>query len=181
MKILINLENSDDFREIQIELTDSLETLKYILEAEFSIPFLEQDIKFDAKPLINDQEKISTFKISENDIIILAKKPKNQSSLASVFDETMKLLKQNKPIATNLGNSGFSSGFNEKLAFDLKVKQETKEMRDHYSKSPGDLAVLFNTDPKFAEAICAGDDLFLEDFIRKRMEKYMEQRKKKGR
>ena len=176
MKILINLENTDDFREIQIEPNDTLETLRYILEAEFSIPYVEQDIKYDGKSIVNDQQTITSFKITENDIVILAKLQKNQSSLASVFDETMKKLKQNKPIASN---TGFNTPFNEKMALDMKVKQESKEIQEQYTKNPGDLAVLFNTDPKLAEAICAGDQLYLENFIRGRLEKMMENRKKK--
>ena len=176
MKILINLENSEDFREIQIEPNDTLETLKYIIEAEFSIPYVEQDIKYEEKSLVNYQQYISSFKISENDILILCKHKKNTgSSLVSAFDDVMKKLKENKPLA----NTGFNTVQNEKLAMDLKVNHESKQIQEHYTKNPGDLAVLFNTDPQLAEAICAGDQVYLQDFIRKRMEMMMEKKKKK--
>ncbi len=177
MKILINLENTEDFREIQIDSHDTLETLKYIIEAEFEIPFIEQDIKFNDKSLFGDMQYISAFNILENDILILNRKKQNQS-IASVFDETMKKLKENKPLLNNQSNSDFNPFFNQKQTIEFQAKNESKQLKEHYTKNPGDLAVLFNTDPKLAEAICAGDDLFLEDFIKKRIEKYTQMKLK---
>jgi DNA damage-inducible protein 1 len=176
MRLLINLENTDDIRDIVIETNDSLETLRYIIEAEFAIPFIEQEIKFEGKVLNGDSQKIATFKVNENEILIISRRQKSQT-LASVFDETMKKLKENKPVNNQQSNL-FNPAFNEKMAIDMRVKQESKQLKDHYNNSPGDLAVLFNTDLKLAEAIVGGDDLFLEDFIRKRLEKMIEKKKK---
>ena len=73
MKILVNLENTEEFREFEINQSEPLEMLKYIIEAEFNIPFGEQEIIFNSASLKNEQSTISSYNIKENDIVIVRK------------------------------------------------------------------------------------------------------------
>jgi DNA damage-inducible protein 1 len=74
MRILVNLENTEDFRDIFVEENEPIESLKYIIEAEFCIPFAEQELKFENKVLANDSLSLRDFKVKEEDVLIVAKR-----------------------------------------------------------------------------------------------------------
>jgi len=74
MRLMLNLENTDDFREFEISDEDTIETLKYIAEAEFAIPFNDQEIFHNTKILKEDSQTLKSCSICENDMIILRKK-----------------------------------------------------------------------------------------------------------
>jgi DNA damage-inducible protein 1 len=193
MRILVNLENTDEFREIHVEENEPLVNLKYIIEAEFSIPFSEQDLKYENKRLLNDQLMFKEYKIKEDEIIVLTRKNipnnfnnannqisslnntglniTNHNSLTSIFDNTMKMLKSNPA-----SNSNRSSEF----LLESKVQSQSKYLKDYYINKPDELNMLFNTDSEMAEVIVSEDDKKLSDLIRRRITKYEDKKRKES-
>lgn len=188
MKLLINLENTEDFREFEFSEADTLETLKYICEAEYSIHFIEQQILHNGSIVSNDHETLQNLNIRENDMITLRKNRKsknlnlsannpttntnNFSDLGSVFDNTMKILKNNKNIpSSNQNNFGYNRNPIEFSNFsqDQRVKAEMKNIKDLYLNNPDQLNYLFSTDQKLAEMIVSGDENKLEELIKNRI------------
>lgn len=95
MKIMINFNNTELYKEIYIEDYVPLENLKYIIEAEFEIPYLDQELKFEGKILDNDLITLQDYKIKENDVLIISKKHKLPqahipNNIGSLFDNAMK-------------------------------------------------------------------------------------------
>ena len=191
MRILVNLENTDEFKEIHVEENEPLESLKYIIEAEFSIPFLEQDLKFENIRLSNDKLMFKEYKIKEDEIIVLVRKNNlnnfnnqtsslntntglnitNNNSISSIFDNTMKMLKSNP--ATN-------SNRNSEFLLESKVQSQSKYYKDYYINKPDELNMLFNTDSEMAEMIVSMDDKKLSDLIRRRITKYEDRKRKES-
>jgi len=186
MRILVNLENTEKFREIYAEENEPLENLKYIIEAEFNIPFSEQEIKFEGKVLDNDRKLFRDYNVREDEILVINRKklnmnmginlnPNTNMNLSSIFDNTMKMIKQNPnlPPQNNLGG-----GLNNLFSFDSRVKNEAKHIREFYVNKPDELNMLFNTDPELAEIIVSMDDKKLEDLVRGRLTKIEEKKRR---
>ena len=135
MRILINLENTDNIVELYVEPTDTLESLKYIIEAELSIPFSTQQLKYQDRILANDMSQILSHNILEDDIIVVCKaQPRPQMNLGNmnlsqIFDNTMKM------INNQTDNS-----------FKLKVKMQCQQLKQNYLNNPGEMSILFSTD-----------------------------------
>ncbi len=196
MRLMLNLQNTDDFREFEISEEDTIETLKYIAEAEFSIPFNDQEIIHNTKTLREDAKTLKSCNISENDMIILRKKliiSANQqqpqaNNLASVFDTTMQMLR-NKPVNANLTNnsSSNSNNFNSGNLFgsqfsnasqDLRVKSEISNLKDLYLTNPDQLNYLFSIDNLLAEALVSGNESKLEEIVKGRIKDYDSKKQK---
>ena len=114
MRLVLNLENTDDFREFEISDEDKIETLKYIAEAEFGIPFNDQEIIHNAKFLKEDSKTLKSCSINENDMIILRKKlslgnfnfgslSQNTSANTNNINNN-NLINTQQPQASNLGS-----------------------------------------------------------------------------
>lgn len=173
MLILVNLELTEEFKEIFVDENTDIESLKYIIEAEFNIPFVDQEIKFEGSILTNST-LIKNTKIKENDIIIVSKKihkpiitnnnnnrTQNTSNIGSIFDQAMNALKSNQ---NNLMTN--------------RVKNECQRLKEFYLNNPDDLSMLLNTDVKLAEAILSNNDPLLETIIGERINKYETERSK---
>jgi hypothetical protein len=196
MKILVNLENTEDFREFQLEFNETLENLKYIIEAEYNIPYSEQEIKFEGKILSNDKLRLQDFNYKEYEILVVSKKKlgdnlsqilnqitgnrnnatsKNPNSnmhnlsAGNIFDNAMKTIKQNQ--GSNVGNFNMFS-------FEARVKNECKNLKERFLSSPDDLSLLFSTDIELAETIVSQDDKRLEELVRSRLQKIDDKMKK---
>jgi DNA damage-inducible protein 1 len=192
MKILVNLENTEDFREFQLDYDEPIENLKYIIEAELNIPYGEQDIKFEGKILSNDKLRLRDFNYKEDEILVVSRKrlganlsqilnqiSTNRSSgvannsnsnsqslsLGNIFDNAMKTIKQNP------GNLSMFS-------IDARVKNECKNLKERFFTSPDDLSVLFTTDIELAETLVSQDDKRLEELVKTRLQKIEEKMKK---
>lgn len=203
MKILINLENTDDFREFDISADDSLETIKYISEAEFGLLYNEQEIVHNGVILKDDKKTLKDINVNENDIIVLRKKlnfgnfnfggnsgisgntsgiAKTRSNdLGSIFDNTMKILKNNRnnpipnPNANSTSNSMYPNlldGMFSNASQDLRIKSEINNIKDIYLSNPDQLNYLFNIDNTLAEALVSGDDKKLEEIVKGRIKDY---------
>jgi DNA damage-inducible protein 1 len=177
MRLLINLENTDDIRELYIEAHDTLETLKYIIEAEFQIPFLQQEVKYQGNVLKNDQSQIKIFNIPEDEIVVVAKKtfstPATNTtttgnlSLSQIFDSTMKMI-NTQP-----------QGNNTDYFKQMQVKNECIKLKQHYLNNAGEMSILLHQDKELAELIIAGDDKGLEGLIGKRINSFHDKEKEK--
>lgn len=193
MRLLVNLENTDEYKELSIENNDTVETLKYIIEAEFNVPFLEQELKCENVHLDNNQAYISAYKLKDDDLLLLSKKKggnpmsnfnmpigggvQNNNintgfNLSKVFDDTMKMIKSNPQ------PQGGSNNNMMKFSFDMRVKNESKAIKDHYLSQSDELSLLFTTDPELAEVVVSEDIQRLEDLVRKRMTKHDEKKKR---
>jgi hypothetical protein len=194
MRILINLENTDDIREIYIEDFETVESLKYLIEAEFNIPFSVQELKYDNKVIDNNKIQIKSTKIIEDEIVVVGKKKitsnignSNQSTglgnlnISKIFDDAMKIIKTN-PTQSNQNQPNPNllnfPNFNQQYNIDNKVKSECKQLKELYINNPDELNYLFNTDVDLAETLVSMDDKKLEELVKKRITKYEEKKKK---
>jgi len=171
MKILVNLENTEDFREFEINKDDQLEILKYIIEAEFNIQYKEQEIVFNSNILNNDQKTVGSYNISENDLIIVRKsKAKN---IGSAFDKIMGNINKNRI-------SGAKADDLLKNISNIRVKNECQRLKTYYTTNPSEMSVLLNTDEELANAILTESDEILEKLIKSRIDKFEEKKKKEN-
>jgi DNA damage-inducible protein 1 len=210
MRLMLNLENTDDFREFEISDEDTIETLKYIAEAEFAIPFNDQEIFHNAKLLKEDSKTLKTCSINENDMIILRKKQSlgnlnfgslsqkssantnninnniinpqqpQGNNLASVFENTMQMLRNNRGNAnlpTNNSGNPFGGMFSNDSQ-DLRVISEISNIKDLYLNNPDQLNYLFSIDNVLAEALVSGDEKKLEELVKGRIQDYDAKKKK---
>jgi len=179
MRVLINLEDSDDIREVYLDLDQPLEMLKYLIEAEFNITINNQTILYENKILENDKFTLINYNIKEDEIIVVRNKQTiknnnnkknnigshniNTNNISKIFDDTMKMLKYPQ----NLTNS-----------FESRVRFESIRIKEFYINNPVELNILFNTDPDLAEVIVSMDDKRLEELLRTRMTKIEDKKKK---
>jgi DNA damage-inducible protein 1 len=168
MKLLVNLENTEDFREFDITIDDPLEILKYIIEAEFNIQFKDQEVMWNNQILSNDKKTINGFNIKENDIIIVRKaKAKN---IGSAFDNIMKNIDQNCM-------SGSKADDMMKNISGYRVKNKCRRLSKYYLSTPSEMSILLNTDEKLANAILTESEEILEKLVKGRMDKYEAKKK----
>ena len=199
MRILINLENTDDIREIYIEAHETVESLKYLIEAEFGIVFSQQILKCDNKTIFNFGSPISSTNIKEDEIVVVAKKQnlndvsKTNSgpglgnfNISKIFDDTMKKIKTNTVAQTTNTNSNNSNLFNfpnfqnihYQTNLDNRIKNESKKLKEFYINNPDELNYLFNTDPELAEILVSNDEQRLQENVKKKIIKMEEIQKK---
>jgi len=202
MKLLLNLENTDDFREFEISDEDTVETLKYIAEAEFGIAFNDQDIIHNSKFLKEENKTLKSCNIKENDMIVLRKKinlgnfnfsnnNKNKingnlnnqpraNNLGSIFDDTMKMLKNNRgnPNALSNTSGNLLGNMFSNTSQDLRVKSEITNIKEMYLSNPDQLNYLFSIDNTLAEALVSGNDKKLEEIIKGRIQEYDSKKQK---
>jgi len=171
MKILVNLEDTEDFREFEINNLEPLEMLKYIIEAEFNLPYKEQEIVFNSIVLTNDQQSINNYNIKENDLVVVRKtKPKN---LGSAFDNIMK----------NIGKNRMSGSKADELLKNIggyRVKNECQRLKTYYTTNPTEMSILLHNDEDLANAILSESDEILEKLVKGRIDKYEEKKRKEN-
>ncbi len=203
MKILVNLENSDTFQEVDIDASSSILELKMLLQTMFNIPFNEMELTLRGMKLSDPNKRIDDLKIVD-DILICSKKPQamvnnampnlslgqmfqnsmrnlnnqtqsQQPNLAQRFDSIMQ--RMNYPNQTNQNNN-FNNYFSN-LSKDIYIKNEVKKIKEQFLTTPDELNMLFHTNPELAEAIVAGDDNKVEAIVRKRVDEYESKEKAK--
>jgi len=199
MRILINLENTDDIREIYIDVHETLETLKYLIEAEFNIPFSQQILKYDNKMIFNFGSPISSTDIKEDEIVVVAKKQimndvsktnlgsgLGNFTMSKIFDDTMKKIKTNavpQNTNTNINNSNLFNfpnfqNIHNNNYLENRIKNESQKLKEYYLNNPDELNYLFNTDPELAEVLVSNDEQRLEENVRTKIIKMDEIKKK---
>jgi DNA damage-inducible protein 1 len=202
MKITINIESKDIFDEIEITENEQIETVKYIIEAEHSIPYVQQEIYHNGILIKNFEKTLKDLQIKDNDILLIRKKNESFNNnnnlinpnfnninsnnnnrnmdLGSVFDNTMKMIKQNKANSNNTNmtnnkniyNNGLLDGLFSNSSQYNRIKTEVNNLKSEYLNNPDQLNYLFSTNKDLAEAIVSGNDKKLEDIISERIKEY---------
>ena len=204
MKILINLDSTDNFQEVDIEETSSVLELKMLLQTIFNIPFNEMELKLKNQIIQNPNLQIKDLKIGDN--VLLLKQVQNQNigfsqifqpqnisnnnnnSLGSLFDQFMSGARTNNNNRPNI-QQPFSIAQQFSLAMrnlndqnnqarEFYIKERVKELKDRFLTNPEDLQKLFDTDPNLAEAIVSGNDSKLEEIVKKKINEIEEKYKK---
>ena len=176
MKIMVNLENTDEYQELDINENLSILDLKANLSTIFNFSWNEMELILNGNTLAN-QLILGQIKFND-DVVILRRVPSNlalsrsfssssqrsgvqPSTLGQAFSQFMNNQRREGGIVPNYSNNNYNNsnplaallgGFrsNAKEQF---IQKRVKELHDRFLTSPDDLNNLFNTNPDLAEAI----------------------------
>lgn len=199
MKILLNLDKTEIFNEIEINDNDNVETLKYLIEATFEIPFNQIEM---IDGLSNNILKLQNHQVVREfinpDSLIIVKK-KNQ--IMDILDSTIfKKTNNNSNNKVNINNNNNNSYYNNNSynnsnnnnnnkinlgdVFDNTMKMlnnnkdtylrdyaanEAKTIYNRFLNNPNELSILFNSDEKLAEAISSESIKAVEELLFQRL------------
>ena len=199
MKIMVNLEGTDNYNEFDINENLSVLDLKANISTVFDFSWNEMELLLNDQPLANHLI-LKDIKINDN-VIILRKVKSNLAasrsfvrsessnssigsgnpSLGQVFSQFMNTQYTGNNNINNNNNSisrrnntynplaTLMSSFRSN-AKEQFIKKRVKELHDRFLTSPDDLNSLFNTDPELAEAIVSGNTPKVESIVRKQVE-----------
>ena len=193
MKIMVNLENTDEYQELDINENLSILDLKANLSTLFNFSWNEMELILNGNTLAN-QLILGQIKFND-DVVILRRVPSNlalsrsfssssqrsgaqPSTLGQAFSQFMNNQRREGGIVPNYSNNNYNNsnplaallgGFrsNAKEQF---IQKRVKELHDRFLTSPDDLNNLFNTNPDLAEAIVSGNRQKVEGIVRKQVE-----------
>ena len=193
MKIMVNLENTDEYQELDINENLSILDLKANLSTIFNFSWNEMELILNGNTLAN-QLILGQIKFND-DVVILRRVPSNlalsrsfssssqrsgaqPSTLGQAFSQFMNNQRREGGIVPNYSNNNYNisnplaallGGFrsNAKEQF---IQKRVKELHDRFLTSPDDLNNLFNTNPDLAEAIVSGNRQKVEGIVRKQVE-----------
>ena len=193
MKIMVNLENTDEYQELDINENLSILDLKANLSTIFNFSWNEMELILNGNTLAN-QLILGQIKFND-DVVILRRVPSNlalsrsfssssqrsgaqPSTLGQAFSQFMNNQRREGGIVPNYSNNNYNNsnplaallgGFrsNAKEQF---IQKRVKELHDRFLTSPDDLNNLFNTNPDLAEAIVSGNRQKVESIVRKQVE-----------
>jgi DNA damage-inducible protein 1 len=203
MKIMVNLEGTDNYQEIDIDQNLSILDLKANISTVFDFSWNEMELLLNDRPLANH---LILGQIGINDNVIILRRTKsslaasrtipgnsitsssgNSSGLGQAFSQFMQNARSgNNNI--NYGNNNNYGGYNFLSAlmggFRSNAKEEfiqkrVKELHDRFLTSPDDLNNLFNTNPDLAEAIVSGNKQKVENIVRAQVEEAEKKQKDK--
>lgn len=201
MKILLNLENTNNFNEIDVEENDTVETLKYLIEATFEIPFNQIEMIDGSNNKIlklQNNNLVGQFIKSES-LLIIRKKNNIMDILDStLFNKNSSNNNKDKVDINNSGNKNYNNSSNlnnnnKKVnlgdVFDNTMKMldnnkdsyirsyaenEAKTIYNRFINNPNELSILFNSDEKLAEAISSESIKAVEELLFQRLKKNRE-------
>ena len=193
MKIMVNLENTDEYQELDINENLSILDLKANLSTIFNFSWNEMELILNGNTLAN-QLILGQIKFND-DVVILRRVPSNlalsrsfssssqrsgaqPSTLGQAFSQFMNNQRREGGIVPNYSNNNYNNsnplaallgGFrsNAKEQF---IQKRVKELHERFLTSPDDLNNLFNTNPDLAEAIVSGNRQKVEGIVRKQVE-----------
>ena len=205
MKIMVNLEGTDDYREFDIDENLSILDLKANLSTVFDFSWNEMELLLNERTLANHLI-LKNIKIDDN-VLTLRKVKSNLAasrnlslsntsssqrsggnSLGQVFSQYMSNQRTGtgNTINTSGGNRGGGYNYNPLSALmssfrsnakEQFIKKRVKELHDRFLTSPDDLNSLFNSNPELAEAIVSGNTPKVESIVRKQVEEAEQKRK----
>lgn len=211
MKILLNLDKTEIFNEIEINDNDNVETLKYLIEATFEIPFNQIEM---IDGLSNNILKLQNHQVVREfinpDSLIIVKK-KNQ--IMDILDSTIfKKTNNNSNNKVNINNNNNNSYYNNNSynnsnnnnnnkinlgdVFDNTMKMlnnnkdsylrdyaanEAKTIYNRFLNNPNELSILFNSDEKLAEAISSESIKAVEEVLFQRLKSNKEKQEEEKR
>ena len=199
MKIMVNLEGTDEYQEFDIDGNLSVLDLKANISTVFDFSWNEMELLLNDQPLAN-QKILNTLDISDN-VVILRKVKSNLAASRSVFrrdssnssqgsgnpslgqvfsqfmnthrndntNNNINTTNTNRPNRSYNPFAALMSGFRSN-AKEQFIKKRVKDLHDRFLTSPDDLNSLFNTDPELAEAIVSGNTPKVESIVRKQVE-----------
>ena len=192
MKIVVNLEGTDEYHEIEIGNDKYVYDLLIILQTVFNIPFTNMVLKLKGKHIKDPYTKISSLKIND-DILVVSSKTSN---FGDVFTQAMNQLNSNnssqqgmlssfygpnfgmQQTSSNFGNmSSFinpnasSTNFFQSQTGHAILLSRAQYIKEKYLNNPEALDRLFTDNPDLAEAIVADDDKKVFEFVRKQANK----------
>ena len=206
MKIMVNLENTDEYQELDINENLSILDLKANLSNLFGFSWNEMELLLNGNPLANH---LILGQIKFNDDVVILRRVKSNLALSRSFSsssanknsqqnpqsnslgQTFSQFMQNARSGNNninYGNNNNYGGYNFLSAlmggFRSNAKEEfiqkrVKELHDRFLTSPDDLNNLFNTNPDLAEAIVSGNKQKVENIVRAQVEEAEKKQKDK--
>ena len=177
MKIVVNLENTDNYQEIDIGEDKYVYDLLIILQTVFDIPFSNITLKLNGTIISEPYTPISYLKINNDDILIVSSK---SQTLGDAFSQVMSTLnsmnprqQQQQQNTSNLSGIYSQQGFNP---FSFQTRESAlisraQYIKEKYLNNPDALNHLFTDNPELAEAIVADDDAKVLDLVRKQTNK----------
>ena len=204
MKILVNLEDTEKFQDVDIEESSSVFELKMFLQTIFNIPYYEMQLKLNNQIIQDPNTPLKNLNIGSNILyikhvpnqtislnqIFQPQIPQNQNSgnnsLGSIFDQFMsgsnnpgrQNFQQPISIAQQFSLAMQNLNYQNNKAKELYIKERVKELKDRFLTSPDDLNQLFESDPTLAEAIVSGNDGKLEELVKKKVNEAEDKAKK---
>ena len=196
MKIMVNLENTDEYQELDINENLSVLDLKANLSTIFNFSWNEMELLLNDKPL---QNQLILGQINFNDDVVILRRVKsnlalsrslsssqsslrnnninNPSSLGQAFSQFMtnsrsgnnNLNYQNNNYNNNYGNINPLAALMSSFRSNAKeqfIQKRVKELHERFLTSPDDLNSLFNSNPELAEAIVSGNRQKVENIVR---------------
>ena len=197
MKIMVNLENTDDYQELDINENLSILDLKANLSTIFNFSWNEMELLLNGKPLanqlilgqINFKDDVVILRRVQSNLAISRSLGSSQSSfqgynsnptsLSQAFSQFMNNQRSGNNNNINYGNNNNNYyGYNPLSALmgsfrqnakEQFIKKRVKELQDRFLTSPDDLNQLFNSNPELAEAIVSGNNKKVEDIVRQQV------------
>jgi len=203
MKIMVNLENTDNYQEIEINEHSTIIELKQQLQYVFNIQFNKIQISLNGQVISDDSLTINNLGINDSVLVIkeikgssmfdsISNSNNNQNNLGDIFSNYMSNRRNNIPqqpqnlgdlfssIMTGIRTGNILNNFNQQnYAKELYIQNAVKETKEKYLTNKRDLDALFKKNPKLAEAIKNGNDKVVEEFIRNRMKEIEKEEMKK--
>ena len=193
MKLIVNLEGTDNFQECEITPESTVYELKLMLTTLFNFPYNEMELYLNSN-LINNQQLIKNLGI-DNDVLIL-KRRAVQNQLGDIFSQFMNSNRNNMANSSSYNNQGMfgSTPVNQNRNYNFLdallgsfrsnskeqfIKKRVKELKERFLTSSEDLDALFKNKPDLAEAIVSGNDAKVEAVVRKQVEKAEKKEKDK--
>ena len=184
MKIVVNLEGTDKYQEIEIGSDKYVYDLLIILQTVFDIPFNNMVLKLNGKHITDPYTKITSLKIGDN-VLIVSKKSTN---LGDAFSQFMNQLNTNNSSSSssqqqgmfssfyspNYGNNNMyasSTNFFQSQTGHATLLSRAQYIKEKYLNNPEALDRLFTDNPELAEAIVADDDKKVYEFVRRQTNK----------
>ena len=188
---MVNLENTDEYQELDINENLSVLDLKANLSTIFDFSWNEMELLLNDKPLSN---QLILGQINFNDDVVILRRVKSNLALSRSLSGSQSSIRNNNPSSlgqafsqfmnnsrtgnnnlnysnnnNNYGNfnplSALMSSFrsNAKEQF---IQKRVKELHDRFLTSPDDLNSLFDSNPELAEAIVSGNRQKVENIVR---------------
>lgn len=203
MKLMFQIENTENFQELDIDGASTVYELKQMIQSLTNIPFNQVQIQLNGQKITNPNLTISQLNVGDNILIVSKAQPQAQSNnIGDIFTQAMSNLTRGQPqqpqhhpssfpqgtalsrqfdlVMRNLSNlnqnQGNSASYFANLSRDIYIKDQVKIFKDKYLTSPDELNYLFHQQPELAEAVVAGDDTKIENFIRKKVDEMVKER-----
>jgi len=193
MKIMVNLENTDEYQELDINENLSVLDLKANLSTIFDFSWNEMELLLNDKPLSN---QLILGQINFNDDVVILRRVKSNLALSRSLSGSQSSIRNNNPSSlgqafsqfmnnsrtgnNNLNYSNNNNGnFNPLSALmssfrsnakEQFIQKRVKELHDRFLTSPDDLNSLFDSNPELAEAIVSGNRQKVENIVRNQVE-----------